>query len=284
MAKAGPSTDIKKVTPTSNSLALPEYLRNEKVEGIAVLKQYVIIPRLKIIQKTADPKFREKFSTGSVCVVPTLDQVVLNVVDARGNPAAQGPTFEFVPLFFFPSWATLNDFKLKGSEPTFLDFTLDENHPLVQKCRNRALREENHPTQAGMKVRNIEMLNFVVLLRGVEAVAADQPVVMTFAKGEYMKGHDFAAAIKKSQASIYARRWLARPTHRPGTGKGDWYGFDVYPPEGNPFVSQEEYTQLKGVYGELSDQHMKKGFKPDTSDEELGGEPAETPGGGDTQY
>ena len=246
---------------------LPAYLTDQPVIGIEELKSFVVLPRIKVIQKAAERATLDKFAVGDIVLVPQNILVATTDLQHNGKPEKQGESFLVVPIFFYPSWASLNPLELKGKSPFFLKYTTDATDPLVAKCKNRATWTEAHPDDPKLKIRNVEMLNFVVEIQKPELEG--QLVVMTFMKAEWMQGSNWASLIKMSRRSIFARQWKCTSTYRPGSGNGDWYGIDVVQPDDPTQVwvpSQDRYEAYAKLNADLADMHKSKGLQADVSD------------------
>ena len=66
MAKRAESL-VRRVDP---DLTLPVYMSDEKPVGLEAVQEYVIPPRIKIVQKQADDALLERFNAGDVIVIP----------------------------------------------------------------------------------------------------------------------------------------------------------------------------------------------------------------------
>ena len=65
---------------------LAQYAEND--DSLDALREYTVVPRLKLIQGTSAPELKDAFGEGSVVLTPTKDHVVNNKT-----------SFLFVPLF-----------------------------------------------------------------------------------------------------------------------------------------------------------------------------------------
>jgi len=287
MAKVNPgATQIARVQSPAGT-QLPAHLQGRKPMGVETMKEFVILPRLKVIQKAASQEFMADHDTGDLISIPTK----LMIAKAkRGNPNTGG-LFIFIPLYFYPSWCVLNDFKLKGKEPTYLKYTLDRNDPLVALCKDSKTREQPHPKDSSFKIKNCEQLNFVVLIEGI-AELANQPQVMTFMRGDYRQGSDLSSRIRMSNADIFARRWVGRTKFNPGTGSGDFFmktvmrfedalldeAFAKEHGDESPWVTAEQLPQLEALHLQLDAQMKSSGLKgvedADDAKEEVVASPA----------
>lgn len=258
--------DIEKVTPPAD--LMPEFLRDKTLKGIEATKEYIVLQRLKIIQKSAARETLDQFPVGTVILSPSGIEIAGCKMDDKGRPTTTTESFIFIPLFFFPSWAKVNPVELKGTLPVFAEYTTDKDSIVARKSKDRATREEPYAENPKYKVRYVEMLNFVIALEGGRF---ELPVIMSFSRGEWMTGSKFLALIRNTRASIFARRWEARSSTRT-RNNWDWNGFDVAAPSsesGSPWVSKEQYDAYETAHDELAKQHTEQGLKPDDTEEDV---------------
>ena len=243
---------VVKTTATTNlaplHAQLPAFMQSAEVQGLDDLSQYIVPPRLKIVQKMSGSPFDELFSVGEVVAVPQLMRI------AGLDDAKAGEMFFITPLFFFVEWCTLNPFQMKGSLPFIRERSDDPGSALASKSRSPATWQEPCPENAEYSIRHCEMLNFIVLLLG-NTDFSGIPVVMSFSKAEHRSGTNFASLIKMRRAPIYGGQYAVATAERP-SAKGNWFGFNIVNPPGDcgvtPFVEDEErFNQLKAIHMEL---------------------------------
>lgn len=271
MAKREP-TVIQKITP---NLQLPEHLRGRAVVGTELLKQFVIVPRLKVVQKQADMTLLEKFRVGDVILSPTQTMIAEMMTTESRAPEKRGPAFSFTPLFFYPDWATWNPIELRGQEPAIAYRTNNPKDPIVAKSRDAQLRMEPMLGADGQPMkkqgkeltrRHVEHLNYIVVLHDHEY---REPLIMSFARGEHFAGSNFAGLIRMRNASLFYCNFEARATWRPGKGQGDWYGLDIGNPtvDGvSPWVSDEQAEQHQKWYNQWRQTMTERGIRADFSE------------------
>ena len=243
----------KKELATVDGTQLPDFMKDEEVLGTEDLSQFIIPPRIKVVQKQSGAPFDELFKPGQAVIVPQMIPLA-DVENKKGEP------FHFVPLFFYPEWCTWNPLEMKGTLPAIRKRTTDPKDPLVAKCRNRELWFETCPENPeGKPLRNVEHLNYIVMLVGGHELDGT-PMIMSFSKGEHSSGSNFAALIKMGKAPMYGRHYEAAVAHRPDNPKGAWYGINVTSPSAGsgitPFVSDLELFQAyKSMHLELKQAH-----------------------------
>jgi hypothetical protein len=245
---------------------MPDFLREEKPLGLENAKQFIVHQRLQILQALSDKVLVDAHSVGAVLLSPSKLVVAEIELDERSRPTDYSKPFVFTPIFFFPAWGQRNDVKLRGKEPMFLNYTTDPNTPIAAKARNRDTREEVHPKYPDMKIYNMEILNFIILVE--DERFRDQLIIMNFSKAEWMTGSNFLSRIKSTNASIFARRWQARAALRT-RNSNRWFGFDIVEPDGGScWVTKEAHDAYRTLWAEC-DKNAKEGIiKPEGIEDE----------------
>lgn len=244
---------------------LPAFMQGDD-QGTENLGQFIIPPRLKVVQKQSGDAFLESFNQGDTILVPQMMTVAPVLLNDSGRPTKEGETFNFTPLFFFPEWVTWNPLETRGSLAAIRERTTDPNDELVAKCRNNKLWFEQCPEQPELQVRNVEHLNFLVVL--LDGELAGTPCILTFARAEHKSGSSFAALIKMRKAPIYGCVFQAKVGFR-DNGKGQWYGLDIGNPEGDSgwVEDQEMYERFKQLHLEFKEAHESQRIRPDYGDD-----------------
>lgn len=267
MAKRAESL-VRRVDP---DLTLPVYMSDEKPVGLEAVQEYVIPPRIKIVQKQADDALLERFNAGDVIVIPA--EVIISKYE-KENPER----FHFVPLFFYPEWATWSSIEVRNEVPMILERTLDSDSEIAKKSKSSKLRVEKMQYEGReIEVRHVEHLNFIISLYnhplGVDAM------VLSFNRGEHGSGMRFSSLIKLRGSSIYGGVYEGVIAKRTGP-KGEWMGLNVSNPtiEGvNPWVTQDEYAALAIKHKELAESHKAGLLRADYEDTASEDDPSETP-------
>ena len=243
---------VSKIEPKTSAMIpqeqVPAYISQAAATDTSLesLRGYTILPRLQVLQGLSDPDLINKFGLGSLIVSPVNELVP--------------PATLCVPLFFFPSWATINDIKLRGSEPVVLEYSLDKSSAVAKKSEFLATREEAHPRQPGMKIHHMAMLNFVVTLPDFEPCAM-QPLLLSYRKAEYRIGMQLASRLMISRIPIYARKWSINVVARKNN-QGQWYSLQLDTPTidgepANPYVDEGLFKQLEAMHKDISAMHAK---------------------------
>ena len=241
------------ITKVSPEFELPEFLQGE-VQGLERLKEFVVPPYIKIVQKQASDELLTHFGTGDVILSPANAVICEMPRNTKGRPLEDAHTsFKIVPIFFYPEWLTWNPVELKGTEPAIRYRTVDPNDPVVAKARSSKLRQEPHPDKPELKIRHVEHLNFLVCL--YEHSLGGDAAVLSFSRGEWSSGSKFANLIKMRKASLFGCVFEAVLGHRIND-KGDWYGFDMCnPSDCSPWVTEEEYKVFEALHKEFEKLH-----------------------------
>lgn len=233
----------------------PSYLpaATESQAGTQLLTDFIVPPRLKIVQPQSDAELKKNFSEGTIVLSPQMIEI----------PAP----FTFTPILFYPEWITWNPRKLSHL-PVIRERTLDPTSQLVQKCRNPALWSEpcpEDPNNPKNNLRHCEHLVFIVVIHGVEGLE-NTPVVISFSRSEHSSGQSFATLLKMRNADIFACNFDAFCNHRKNTD-GNWYGLDIRNPgEVPPWVSEEEYNRFKALHEMYLKAHESRTLRADLSE------------------
>lgn len=255
MAKKDNSKAITKVNPNlPTTVAVPDFMADEEITGLDALKQFVVPPFIKIIQKQASDELLQSFGAGDVILSPANAMIVEMPRDSKGRWLEDSRcSFKIVPVLCYPEWLTWNPIELKGTEQSIRYRTTDPNDPIVSKARAPALRSEPHPTRSELTIRHVEHINFLVIL--YDHPLGMEPAILSFSRAEWKSGSKFAALVKMRKAPIYGGIYEAVVTHRKND-KGDWFGFNMCNPEdGNPWVKKEEYEAFKTIHEEFAKLH-----------------------------
>lgn len=266
MAKKDLSNSITKITPAN----VPAFMQGTENLGTELLKQFVIPPRIKIVQKQSDDALLQLFGPGDVILSPMNALVSELPRDPKGRPM-DGATVSFliVPVFFYPEWVTWNPIQLKGKSPAVVYRTTDPSDPVALKSKNQDLRYEPIPGEpdATLRRRHVEHLNFVVIL--YKSDVTREPCVLSFSRGEHGSGTKFAGLVQMRKAPIYGCVFNASVSMRHGS-KGDWYGFDITNPDGDGagWVTEDEYRAFGKLHVQYAQYHKEHRLQATLEDEE----------------
>jgi hypothetical protein len=269
MAKKNEIAEVKK----NGMIAAPEFIKQADLAGVADLGQYVIPPRLKVIQGSSKAPFSEMFNPGDAVMVPQMMLVASIEKNEHGRPGQLGGVFHVVPLFFYAEWCLWNPIELKGSKPAIVSRTTDPNSQMVIRSRDPKLRQEPIVGEYDGKgnqlcQRHVEHLNYICVIVDQDHDLHGMPFVLSFSRGDHRSGSNLAALIKLRKAPIYGCRMQARVAFRPD-GKGDWYGLDVFNPEdGQAWVTDEiAFQAFKEMHEDFKQAHSAGMIQADYTDD-----------------
>lgn len=236
---------------------MPAFLTEKTVRGMEDLSKYVVLPRLKIVQKSASRDLLDQFRVGSVVVHPLGVMLADIAMRANGQSEETSDSFKFVPLYFFEEWCTHNPV---GTQPFIRERTRDPKSELAMKAKDRNRRLETITEgNATIQVRHVEHLNFVCLLYASDNPLCVErtPFILSFYRGSHGGGRQLASLLKARRASPFACVIEAHTSFQQREPH-DWYRLDVSnPPDGeSPWVTEEEYGDFEKLYTELKAQQL----------------------------
>jgi hypothetical protein len=259
----------KKETPIAKTdgggpLAVPDFMQEVEDLGIDDLGQFIVPPRIKIVQRQSGEEFLNLFEPGDVVIVPQMVKIAGMAEKDTGEP------FFFVPLFFFAEWVTWNPLEMKGVLNAVRERSTDPASPLAAKCRQQSLWYEPCPENKEYSLRNVEHLNYVVTLVGDHELAGT-PMVISFSKSEHRSGTNLAALVKMRKAPIFGCQFMGIVGHR-SNNKGNWFGVDVTNPAGDsgvtPFIAEQElFEKFQELHEDLKSAHADSKIKVDYDDD-----------------
>lgn len=235
------------------SLSKPEFLRNAEPTGLELVRQYIVPPRLKMVQALSKAPLIDLYKPGTLVAVPAMIPV----------DEFNGPGFVFTPIFFWPEWIQTNPRELTHL-PFIRDRSLDSASSIAVKSRTPATREEACPEDRSKKLNNIEMLNFMVVITSSSPIGSE-PVLLSFSKGEHKAGTTFNSLIKMRKAPIFGCQFIGRIAKRVNT-EGNWFGVDVTnpPADVSPWVAdQATFNEFGRMHTELKEAYESKLLLPD---------------------
>ena len=255
----------------------PSYLQDYTGPlGTERMDEYMVPPRLKVVQKNSSAALLEKFNPGDVILLPQAVLVSGVVLNDKNKPTDVGKPFHVVPLFFFPEWVAFNPLETRGTLPSVRYRTFDSKDPIVAKCKDSRLWLEpcpEMPEKDGkqLKVTNRELLNFVVAIVG-NGEHCEIPVTLTFSSASHFTGATWCTQIRNKRAPCYSCQFEMR-TRLGNNSKGEWYRLEISNPSENsgvsPWVSPEErFREYEKLYRNLQETFDKKLLRPDISGEE----------------
>lgn len=258
MSKASP------ITKVSGSAALvpPEFMVNEPLVGLEGMREYVVPPRIQLIQKSSDDDKLRRFSPGDVVAFPA--GVTLNPMGDGGS----NPGFIFVPVFFFVEFCEWNPISLRGQVPAVRTRTFDPASELAARCKDPNRWEMPHPDKPGLTVRNVEHLNFLVKI--LKPGGLGELMLLSFAKSEHFAGRTLCSLIKMRKAPPFGCVFLAKTTQKQNA-QGSWFGIDVSNPGPDDWpsgwVDKKIYEELNELFIESEKVYKNALIRPDYGDQ-----------------
>jgi hypothetical protein len=231
-------------------LAKPDWLNELGNDlGTDELAQFIIPPRIKIVQPTSGEPF-DQWPAGTVLLSPNLIEIPV--------------PFTFTPIFFKPEWLTWNPYNMKETLPAIRERSLDPKSDIAIKAQSPNSWREPCPENPEEELSHREHLNWLILIHDVPAIA-NQPVALSFAASEHSVGRKFAGLIRMRRAHIYTCVFEAGCSKRTKT-KGKYFGLDITnPSEVAPFVDRETAIAYKSVYEQMKETEI----RIDHSDDEV---------------
>jgi len=244
MAKKKATEEKLPAIPAASNV--PAFMQNATDMGTEALKDFVVPPRLKIVQKQSGEQY-EQYRPGACLLMPQMVEL-----------ADQGEAFHFVPLFFFPEWCLWNPLEMKGSLDMIRERTLDPKSDMVAKSRDPERRTIPCPENEKYECRFVEHLNFVVMPIGHPGVE-NMLVNISFGKAEHRTGTTLSGLIQMRHAPIYGCQFEARTSQRQNA-MGSWWGLDIGQPslesDVPPFVQDEAvFEQYYELHKMLKSKH-----------------------------
>lgn len=220
--------------------AMPDWMREQQVEGTDMLGKYQSTPRLGIVQGSSKPERKAEHGEGGVAIFPDGLHV-----------AKMGEEFVIIPIIFWVTWEKWSDIN-DTSQQMVLETTQDETSDIALRAKDRLKRTESYKIGSNdYKYKYVESLNFICLIDS--GPAKGEIVSMSFHIGEHRVGLTLSGNIKRRKNSIYGNRFSIKTSVRNRNNRS-WYGFDINNPgdEAGGFVrDQAQYNNLRELHREF---------------------------------
>lgn len=253
-----PGKDIVKMNaPASIPSYLAEHVENDT--SLVGMKEYRVVPRLKVIQTTAKQELLKLFDAGDVIIQPGAALVV-----KHEKSEDHSAPFLFVPVFFFVEfckWADLKD----SSSQTILARSFDLSSDIAKNARSEKTREEKYG-EGKFTARYCEHLNFLCFIYNEDNPLKGELVTLSFARGEFGTGTNFISTITIRKAPLWSQIFTAHTSYRDKGPDRKWWGIDVKPAEGTNFVPESEVQFFKDAHVEMKKLYDEKRIIVDHSD------------------
>lgn len=220
-------------------------MKVDKAElGTANMVQYIVPPRLKIVQGQSSIELKQIHPESCVIATTSGNPVPRRVTNPlQRNAAGQliVDTFTVVPIYFYPEFTLQNPGGL--GLPFLVDRSTDERSPLAQICRGDfKKRQRPCPTHPDKMCKFVEILNFIVAIHSKPEF--EEFFLMSFQRAEFSKGRNWCEAIRYPRnVPCYAQFFEVGVGARQ-KDNNNWYGYDVKP------VVDPVTNKLAGLFSE----------------------------------
>ena len=210
--------------------------------SLAELKDYRVVPRVKVVQALSRPLIDAGFAEGDIVLMPAKLEI--------------GPVFDIVPLFFFPEFITWKDRKDKNPEtPMIIGRSFDRGSVIAAKAAKPETRTEEYGQ--GMKMRHCEHLNFICIVYG-EHDLKGTAITLSFSRGEYRSGREFINKIMMRKQDgveipLWGQVWRCEAAQH-STDQHSWAGLDIVNAD-VPFIQDNEVGGFKQLHEEFKKLH-----------------------------
>lgn len=239
----------------ANLREVPEHLRAhmEGDRSTELLKKYVVPPRIKVIQPSAQAPFSDRFKRGDVIALPTMQ-----LMASHGNENL--PAFTFTPVMMFPEWTCVNPIETKGTLKMIRERSFDAKSELACRARDPKVRKDHFPCpempKKGAKdlfLRYVANLNYIIIIHG-DHPFSNMPISITYASAEHQTGTTFNGLISMRKCPLYGCNFQAVIRRRTNE-IGEWYGIDPENPGVEsgivPWVDVETTVKYKALHEEF---------------------------------
>lgn len=268
MSKITPSSDKQELSVPTGGLpslaqpvdAVPDYMKDAPT-GLEEVGQYVVPPRLKVVQPLSDSELRAQHPAGCVVLTPSL----VRVAGMQQDNPNEGEPFLFTPLFFFVEWSTWNP---RNVQPMIVDRTFDPKHEIALKAvdskrRFETLEGQKTPDGKDFVLRHVEALNFIIAIHTPELVGL--PCLLSYSRGDHRFGSNFCNLIRmRRNVPIYGGVYEGKVGLRKNN-EGEWFGITPSnPPEGvTPLVPEALFDGFKEFHLQMAEAHENRLIRPD---------------------
>jgi hypothetical protein len=228
-------TETELTTSTDAPIVVPDWMQQEEVKGADTLGDFMVTPRMTIVQAMSDHERKDAFGEGGVAIMPDGIKV-----------AGKDEPFVVIPLIFWASWEQRSDLN-DSATPMIENSTQDPNSEVARKARNKDTREETYGN--GFTRKFVEALNFIVKIDSGEAKG--ELATISFSVGEHHTGSRLCGMLKRRPCSLFANRVELKTAVRQRNNRS-WYGFEFNNPVDTPIIQDKEvYDKLSAMHDSL---------------------------------
>ena len=242
-AKKKETTEL--TTSTDSPIVVPDWMQQEEVKGVDSVGEFMVTPRMTIVQAMSDHERKEAFGEGGVAIMPDGIKV-----------ASMDEPFVVIPLIFWASWEIRSDLN-DSATPMIENSTQDPSSEVARKARCKDTREETYGN--GFTRKYVEALNFIVKIDSGEAKG--ELATISFSIGEHHTGSRLCGLLKRRPCSIFANRIELKTAVRQRNNRS-WYGFEFNNPVDTPIIQDKEtYMELSKMHDSLKGLVSSEAFK-----------------------
>lgn len=255
------NSEIEKVTGYEALAAFAEV-----DDSLLSLQEYVVVPYAKVVQGMSKEELKDMFGEGAAVLLPGN----LELCQKKGS-------FHVVPLFFytqFRKWADKSD-----KTQMILESTYDPTSIIAKRAKDAALRSEVYEEDMDKEVKSqrfyryVEHLTFICKIYG-DHDHAGVNCVISFQKGDFRKGCNWATSIKSRKFTIndkrvpvplWAQVWKME-IKLSESDSGKWWSMSPCAPDISPVISESEFIDFKQEYEDLKNAHQANRIRVDGDD------------------
>lgn len=280
MTQVGNTALTQERAPTSLAPAnpdLPSFMQGRELAGTEMLSQFIVPPRLKVMQKMTGKPLSDMFRVGDVVAMPMAELVSPIKLNASGKELEEGEPFHFVALCFYPEWVLWNPIETKGTLQAIRARSFSPSSDIAIRSRSPSTWSMPCPEMPRdsqgkeLYCRYVEHLNFLIAILPPNKMAG-VPVLMSFARGAHKDGTNLAALVQMRNAPIYGCQFEATVKTRRNDKGQEWSVIQVTNPSEDsgvtPFVmDQTLYSQYEAIHLDLKEKYKKGLIQADYEDE-----------------
>ena len=220
---------------TELTTQLPEHLqraianKGNQASGLEEMANYIVPPRLKVVQDKKDDERFEDVPSGTVVVIPQMLRL-----------CGKGESFRFTPIYAWDEFTIHNPYQMRSTLPFIRERTVDPKSEIADRARNR--EEFPCPESEAHFCKYVTHLNFLLAIHDVPDLAGIE-VLISFHTGEFKTGQHLLNLLRmrtNTGVPMYGVVLEATPgKHTSGTN--NWMGLDISNPtadyEPGPWVT-----------------------------------------------
>lgn len=228
-------------------------------DSLANLERHRVLPRIKITQGLTDDDLKTMVGGEGVACLPGPGTIICTRPDIDEDGIHK---VRMVILFSFTEYCLWSD-RRDNNSANILDRTFDPASEIAKRAADKDAREEEYeggPKGKPFKRRYVEHLNYACMVYDDDHPCYGQELIMSFERGEYYQGVNFANAIMQRRipgtskiAPLWSQVWeMSVGAHKNRDGNR-WWGFDFNSPADveERFIRQEDAAPFKAAHEKL---------------------------------